>query len=779
MRRSPSMTAGSYRAAVAGLLIVFAVILPGVVLAADQAAAANQPVGDPAQHQQWLEGLRLAQTGVFDKAAVQVDSIIAAGVKDSRVKQVDEWIHAVAELQAGRRERSQRDYKQYVDWVQQDIAGHKKDNRRGWWRIVMLDCARAYNSAQDREALVKEPWFIEAVEGAKQAAAEYEKDSKWLEAARIYGPLSEILYTNPEYRRSLERCQAYIRLELLYSADADWEATVKNIFPSMATDAFRKIEENYLVEPSFKEAAVAGLEQMLRLAHTKKLEKIFPALAEKEKNEEFCDRLEVRLQQVKRAEIMDAEGMIDLFERVLAINKEIDLLPQNVVIHEMVHGALQPLDPFSDMLWPADILEFNKHTQGRFSGVGIQIRKNAGEPIRVISPLDDTPAYRKGIQPGDQITEINGDPTEKITINEAVRRITGPAGTTVTLTVKRVGVEKPFQVKLERQEITIFTIKGYERDDAGRWNYLIDPQQKIGYLRMTNFTEGTIDELQEIITNLVDEQHMRGLIFDLRGNPGGPLKSAVDVSNLFLDGSKKIVSTKDRQGQLWSKASTGDTKFGNFPMIILVDETTASASEIVSGALQVHHRALILGERSFGKGSVQQVLPLNKSNMAYLKLTTAHYYLPNGRCLHREEGATTWGVDPDVQVRLVPKEFIKMNELRVKKDILKGKDQTKLTEDELNAVTSYKPTTQEAEEGEDEDKAASKPADEDPEDVDESKLEPARKDDNDFPTIDPQVEVAMAVMRIRLESGQPWPQPTEEIAAKQANLAGQDAAAVK
>ena len=211
---------------------------------------------------------------------------------------------------------------------------------------------------------------------------------------------------------------------------------------------------------------------------------------------------------------------------------------------------------------------------------------------------------------------------------------------------------------------------------------------------------------------------------------------------------------------------------GTSLLIILVDETTASASEIVSGALQVHNRALILGERSFGKGSVQQVLPLNKGNMAFLKLTTAHYYLPNGRCLHREDGATMWGVDPDVQVRLVPKEFVKMNELRLKKDILRGKDQQKLSEEELNAVANYSTTKPESD-GDDahsgkKEKAASKPADADPEEVDEAKLTPSRKDDNQFPSIDPQMEAALTLMRVRLESGQPWPTPTREVAAKEA-----------
>ncbi|MBI4581643.1 MAG: S41 family peptidase, partial [Planctomycetes bacterium] len=708
------------------MLLVSAAVLAPAARGAEQAARPEQIIGDEAQQSAWVQALRLAQTGSFDQAARQVDGILAGGVASDRVERVDKWLHAIADLQAKRQDQAEQDYRTYVEWVRQDIEGHKKDHRRGWWRLAVLDCARAYNSAADRDAVLKEPWFMEVAADAAKAAEQYEEANKWLEAARIYGPLSDMMRLNKDYRRALERCQAHLRIEMLYSADSDWEATVKNIFPSMATDALRKIEENYLTEPSFREAAVAGLEQMLRLVRTEKVQKVFPALADKDKTEEFCDRIEVRLQQVKRGGSMDAEGLTDLFERVLAINKELDLLPQTVVIHEFVHGALQPLDPFSDMLWPSDILEFNKHTQGKFCGVGIQIRKQNNEPILVVSPLDDTtPAYKKGIQPGDLITEIEGKSTEKININEAVRQITGPPGTSVTVTIKRPGVDQPFQVKLERQEITILTIKGYDRKENGQWDYLIDPEQKIGYVRMTNFTEGTIDELQQTLKTLCQEQGMRGLIFDLRGNPGGPLKAAVDVSDLFLAGNQKIVSTKDRQGQEWSKSSTDQEKFGDFPMIILVDDSTASASEIVSGALQVHRRARILGERTFGKGSVQQVLPLNKSNMAYLKLTTAHYSLPNGRCLHREEDSTTWGVDPDIQVRLVPKEFVRTNELRLKKDILKGKDQTKLTEDELDAVTHYRgKKSSEDEEAEDEAKkeATTKPADSDPDDVDESKL---------------------------------------------------------
>jgi carboxyl-terminal processing protease len=306
---------------------------------------------------------------------------------------------------------------------------------------------------------------------------------------------------------------------------------------------------------------------------------------------------------------------------------------------------------------------------------------------------------------------------------------------------------------------------------------------------MSNFTEGTIDELVEVVSRLKDKEGMRGFIFDLRDNPGGPLKAAVDVSDLFLDAEKLIVSTKDRHEQPWVKTSSNEKHFTDFPMVVVANRYSASASEIVTGALQVHNRALIVGERTYGKGSVQQVLPLNHSRLAFLKLTTALYYLPNGRCLHKEDDSTTWGVDPDVLVDLVPKERIKVNAHRLKKDILKGKNQKQLTEEELEEVAGYEPSTQpaddedgkapdEAEKGAEPDEALqdSAPGAEkefSPGEGEEDEEEMiTRSDPNDWPEIDPQLEAALLLMRIRLETNQPWKPDAEALAATPAAPTG-------
>jgi carboxyl-terminal processing protease len=718
--------------------------------------------GNDALHQKWQEGLACLGRGEFGKALTLIHEVAAQQEPDKRVRQVDGWLTAFDHLQNERAERIRKDYEKYVGWV-------KEATEKKLWHDAIKSANLAYNNATDQEAFRKEPWLAKAVAGAKQAATEYEQDNKWLKAARIYVRLMDMFPRHPEYKEALDRCQAHLRLDYTYAPDADWEASVSNITPDMAQDAFRKIEDEYLTEPDFREAAVAALKHILLMTQESKLARVFKKMENPENLAEFRRVVNARLRMAQDSDELDARDLNTHFERVLKINREIQLFPQTVLIHEFVHGALKPLDPFSDMLWPADLQEFNKHTQGRFSGVGISIHKDPGEPIKVVSPLEDTPAYNAGIQPGDLITRINGQPSNKLTITAAVREITGPAGTTVTLTIKRPSEDREFDVTLERQEITIFTIKGYERDTDGRWKFMVDPENKIAYIRMTNFTEGTIEELRDTLKKLKREEGMRGLVFDLRGNPGGPLKSAVDVSDLFLPADKKIVATRDRRATPWEMSSSSGSEghFTDFPMIVLVNGSSASASEIVSGALQVHGRALVVGERSFGKGSVQQVLRLNNASMAFLKLTTAKYYLPNDRCLHRDEDSTTWGVDPDVEVKLVPKEVVKVAELRVNSDVLKGKNQKNFTKQFVKSITAFKPSTRPADETDD--------TEVDGEEDDEEAEEAAgldREDPNEHPEIDPQMEAAMMLMRVRLESQQPWPTHPPEVAARPTRTIG-------
>src|SRR5205807_5353405 len=321
-----------------------------------------------------------------------------------------------------------------------------------------------------------------------------------------------------------------------------------------------------------------------------------------------------------------------------------------------------------------DLEEFNKTTQGEFSGVGIQIQLDDDGSLKVVSPLEDSPAYKAGIKAGDVITGINGKNAKGISINQAVKNITGPSGTMVTLTVRRQD-HTSRDYTLKRETIKVASIKGWSHKPGGGWEYIVDPSQHIAYIRLSNFTKTTGEELNKALDE-IKAQGGKALILDLRYNPGGLLTAAIDVCEKFVS-KGTIVSTHpdrptrnpDTKAQANGNANTSDIQ-----LVVLVNQYSASASEIVSGCLKDNKRAMIVGERTFGKGSVQMLFPLD-SRRAYLKLTTSHYYLPNGKCIHREENSTDWGVDPDVTVEMTPDQMRTAIDARQELDVLHALDE--------------------------------------------------------------------------------------------------------
>lgn len=303
------------------------------------------------------------------------------------------------------------------------------------------------------------------------------------------------------------------------------------------------------------------------------------------------------------------------------------------VIYGAIHGMLRALDPHSSFMPPDMYQEMQVETRGNFGGLGIQIAIK-DDQLTVIAPIDDTPAYRAGIEAGDKIVKIEDDPTNDMTLMEAVKLLRGPKGTQVTITVMRKGFDKPREFTIVRDIIEIKSVNH---------RMLV---HNIGYLRLRQFQDASANEMEDALRDL-EENGMEALILDLRSNPGGLLNSAVEIADKFLEKGKLIVYTEGRKkNQDMRFVAHQEFTHPNYPMVILVNHGSASASEIVAGALQANSRALIIGTQTYGKGSVQSVIPL--SDNSGLRLTTALYYTPDGRSIHEK------GITPDIVLAAEP-----------------------------------------------------------------------------------------------------------------------------
>src|SRR6185503_13674253 len=320
----------------------------------------------------------------------------------------------------------------------------------------------------------------------------------------------------------------------------------------------------------------------------------------------------------------------DVFERIRADYVE---QPDDAkLIEAAINGMLSSLDPHSSYLNAKDYQDMQVQTRGEFFGLGIEVTME-NEVIKVISPIDDTPAFKAGILAGDLITQLDGEEVRGLTLRDAVEKMRGPANSSIILTVLRKGVDKPMKITVVRDVIRVQSVKSREEGN-------------VGYLRIASFSEQTMEGLEKAIDKIEADlpgDELKGFVLDLRGNPGGLLDQAVLVSDAFIDHGE-IVSTRGRRADEVQRfsARAGDLTNGK-PLIVLLNGGSASASEIVAGALQDHRRATLVGTRSFGKGSVQTIIPLGSGNGA-LRLTTARYYTPSGKSIQAK------GIVPDIEV---------------------------------------------------------------------------------------------------------------------------------
>ena len=562
------------------------------------------------------------------------------------------------------------------------------------WRLGLMHARLAKQIALPSDKMTEQDWYKSLLADAEARGKTAMKDNKWYDALNAFTALEEMDDGNQSYRQMSRTTRLHVRMLRLYggpdafksedeltpksgankpsptSQPADmvnWKDLTEGVDAQMVRTAIVKLNESYWAMPDYRKVTESGLEAIKVLADTPQSAYSFPKLKDAGLKAKFMDLIQRRMDNVAKKDNVDYMDLQRALNLIIEDSSSTVEIPLEVIAMEFCDGYLDELDKFSNMIWPHDVPDFMKQMMGHFCGVGIQIQKDSGEPLKVVSPLPGSPAHKAGIKTGDLVVTVNGQATKDMNLDKLVEMIMGEAGTKVKLMVKRRGVAEPFLVELTREEINIRTVKGWKYLPTGDYDYMLDPTDKIAYVRLTQFTSKTLEELDEVLTKFKKDGG-RSLILDLRFNPGGLLTSAQTVASEFI-GRGTVVSTRGAQSKPQVLNAQPGGSYIDGDLVVLVNEYSASAAEIVSGALKDWRRSVTIGERSYGKGSVQKVLEI-PGHKAFMKLTTDHYYLPSGRCLHRNPGDKIWGVDPDMRVLISARQMKRWLDIRRKTDLL-------------------------------------------------------------------------------------------------------------
>ena len=524
---------------------------------------------------------------------------------------------------------------------------------------------------QERE-LLDDRFVKQTVQTALQQAHKFEQKGEWIKAyIHCYYWLNAIFEEKQEYEEHGDELSEMAMLEMSLvdnSCGNTSEARHKGITPEMLLRAVAILDKHYVSNVDYREMAEKALKQCLLMVRVMaKSKKKLAYKADAKKMDEWNNGIKAIQEELNKSFIaVTKDKFNDIFGEVMALNEVTINIPQEVVVARFSESALNSLDPFTEIVWPWQVEDFQKNMTQQFTGIGIEISKATGE-LKVVSLLPDTPAYTSGLDADDVITAIDGEPTKDMTIVCAVSKITGPKGTKVTLTVKHADSDEIEDLTITRDKIVVPSTRGWRRAKKGKWDHMIDPKNGIAFIRITNFTENTVPRTEKILKDL-EARGLKGLIIDLRFNSGGYLKTASAVVDLFVSNGL-IVKSQPKWGfSTWKIAQPKGTH-PDYPIVILINGSSASASEIVAGALQdlKFKRATLVGTRTYGKGSVQVVQAFGDGSQ--LKYTMAYYHLPSdqrvkNRYLMKKQGRTDWGIAPDVEVRLRKNEKIITKEMR-------------------------------------------------------------------------------------------------------------------
>jgi len=557
---------------------------------------------------------------------------------------------------------------------------------------------------EDKSALLQEPRIRELIQTAERVARDAERQGDWLVSSELFHRLNVLLEEQRTFHEDAQRQGKRLAMLRMYVPQRFWEMRndrrlaeglsplppynamgddyrekITGIDRNAITHAVRRAAEQHVDRVGVAALLHGGLNAVETLARTTDLSATFPRLGDPASVERFLEGLTRERNKIAGSPMrLGVSETNSLLNALLTLNQRTIGLPDGVILHAFGNGALSPLDEFSAIIWPDELARFNRTLEGSFIGVGIQIQLDELFNIKVVTPIEGTPAQRAGVRSGDLIKQVNGQPTTGFTLDQAVDVITGPPGTRVIL-----GIERPvtdaeprlIEFPMVRERIDIRTVKGWRKEGAAEdaWNWFIDSEAGIGYIRLTQFTEHTTRDFDRAVSEM-QTHGLRGLILDLRYNPGGRLDQAVNIANRFIDDGTIVTVHDAADHRLASeRARRGRATLRDVPVVVLVNQNSASASEIVSGAIQDHAAegrldAIVLGERTFGKGSVQNVWLLNA--VSAMKLTTQYYKLPGGRLIHRRPGDATWGVEPDLIVEMLPSQMLESLEIRLSADVL-------------------------------------------------------------------------------------------------------------
>ena len=676
-----------------GFMIVSALLLlagnscdiepPAIVDGSTAQMSTPSPVRPAAVASPLQEAVEKICRGQFEQA----EQLLASEDGSPAAAQLQHLLSQHQQLQRSREQEKLAAYQEQVGELQQikDETAAKQVLDVNDLDEIMLTVVRAKEYAQDdqKAELLNDPFVQKTLAQMQKKSDEYELQGKWLDAyAHNYYWLTALHEDEQSYKDKAEELTELATIELSLQDSSCGETAqerYEGIEVAMFFRALQLLDNNYVSVVDYGEMAKKGLRRCLLLGTVlRQTNEKLAWTTTAEAAENWAAGLNAMTSAIEddiaKGQELKAESIAGLLQDIMAMSDETIRLPKEVLIAQFTEASFAALDPFTNLIWPWNVKDFEKSMTQKFTGIGVEISKSTGV-LRVVSLLPDKPAYRSGkIDADDEIIAVNGEPTDDMTTYCAVGKITGPKGTKVQLTMRRPSTDKVWDVSLMRDEIVVAPLRGWTRTAEGEWDYMVDPENAIGYVRLTSFTENTGPDLDSVLKKL-ERKGLNGLILDLRFNTGGYLQAAADVVDMFVT-EGVIVKSNPRQGFATYEIAHRSGTHPNYPLVVLINGSSASASEIVAGALQdpKYQRATLVGHRSYGKGSVQVVTGYTGDG-SQMKYTVAYYHLPSDqRVKNRYQieklGRKDWGIAPDVEVNLLSNETKKMIDIQRDNDIL-------------------------------------------------------------------------------------------------------------